>query len=156
LLMCLGPKITEEPFQPEDLELAETVASHIATVIQKLELFEELQVKAGELTELNRRLINTQENERARIASYLHDDALAQIANLVWRYSEDDFPPGALDDLQAISSGLRDISTSLHPGVLEELGLVPALDWLGNGASTRRLQFRTASRSDRRKPESQS
>ncbi|MDP6713179.1 MAG: hypothetical protein QF368_00960, partial [SAR202 cluster bacterium] len=135
LLMCLGPKITEEPFQPEDLELAQTVANHIATVIEKLELFDELQNKASELTELNRRLVDTQETERARIASYLHDDALAQISNMVWRYDEDDFPPGALDDLQAISTGLREISTSLHPGVLEELGLAPALEYLGNEAA---------------------
>ncbi|MCH7802346.1 MAG: GAF domain-containing sensor histidine kinase [Chloroflexi bacterium] len=135
LFMCLGPKTTEEPFQPEDLELAQTVANHVATVVEKLQLFDELQIKASELTELNRRLVNTQETERARIASYLHDDSLAQISNMMWRYSEDDFPPGALDDLQAISRGLRDISTSLHPGVLEELGLSPALDWLGNEAA---------------------
>lgn len=135
LLMCLGPKITEEPFQPADLELAQTVASHVSTVVEKLELFDELQIKASELTELNRRLVNTQETERARIASYLHDDALAQISNMMWRYSEDDFPPGALEDLQVISRGLRDISTSLHPGVLEELGLAPALEWMGNEAA---------------------
>ncbi|MCI0441148.1 MAG: sensor histidine kinase, partial [Chloroflexi bacterium] len=129
-ILCLGPKVTEEPFQREDLELAQSIASHVATIVEKLELLDELKTKAIELTELNRRLVHTQETERSRIASYLHDEPLQQIASLVWRYSGKGLPPELEQELQSIAEELRDFTARLHPRLLEDLGLVRALEWL--------------------------
>ena len=134
-VLCLGPKLTEEPFQREDLDMAQAVASHVATIVEKLHLLDELRLKAVELRELNRRLISTQETERSRVALYLHDDPLQQITSLIWRYSDKDLPLELQDDLQHIAEGLRNFSAGLHPGVLEDLGLEQALLWLGSEAS---------------------
>ena len=135
-VLCLGPKVTEEPFETADLALAQSVVGHIATIVEKLDLLvEELKTKAGELRELNRRLVETQELERGRIAGYPHDEPLQEITNLVWRYSDSGLPPSIQDDLQGIASGLRNFAANLHPGVLEDLDLVRALEWLGSEAS---------------------
>lgn len=83
-VLCLGPKVTEEPFSREDIRLAQSIAGHIATVVENLDLIEELQTKAEELGNLNQRLMQTQETERSRIASYLHDEPLQSISNLIW------------------------------------------------------------------------
>ena len=131
-VLCLGPKETEEPFGKEDLDLAQSVAGHVATMVEKLELIEELQTKAAELSDLNQRLIHSQETERARVASYLHDEPLQQITDLIWRHADSDLPPAVEDELRRITHGLRNFTAGLHPAVLEHLGLVRALEWLGS------------------------
>ena len=133
-VLCLGPKVTEEPFNRQDLEMAESVASHVATIVEKLELLEELEVQATELRELNRRMSSTQETERARVAAYLHDEPLQQITNLIWRHAGVDLPPEVQRDLQHIDEGLRNFTARLQPALLEDLGLVRALEWLGSEA----------------------
>ena len=134
-VLCLGPKVTEEPFQREDLEMAQSVASHVGTILEKMQLLDELHLKAAELRELNKQLVTTQETERARIASYLHDDPLQQITALIWRHADNGIPSELQDDLQHIAESLRDFSARLHPAVLEDLGLVRALEWLASEAS---------------------
>jgi signal transduction histidine kinase len=134
-LLCLGPKTSEETFSREDLDLAQSLAGHFATIMQKLELLQELQTKAGELRELNRRLTGTQEEERSRIASYLHDEPLQQISNLIWRHAGVDLAPQVQRELQGIAEDLRNFTARLQPGVLEDLGLVRALEWLGAEAA---------------------
>ena len=59
---------------------------------------------------------------------------LQQITDLIWRYSDRGIPIELRDDLQRIAEGLRNFSAGLHPGVLEDLGLVRALEWLGSEA----------------------
>ena len=134
--LCLGPKVTEEAFRREDLDLAESVAGHVATMVEKLELLEELQTKTVELSELNRRLVQTQETERARIASYLHDEPLQQISDLIWQHAGSNLPPKVKGELRHITEGLRDFTTRLHPALLQDLGLVRALEWLGSETRT--------------------
>ena len=131
-VLCLGPKETEEPFGKEDFDLAQSVAGHVATMVEKLELIEELQTKSTELRDLNQRLTHSQEAERARVASYLHDEPLQQITDLIWRHADSDLPPAVEDELRRITYGLRNFTAGLHPAVLEHLGLVRALEWLGS------------------------
>jgi signal transduction histidine kinase len=134
-ILCLGPKTTEEPFSGDDLGLAQSIASHFATLGDNLELLEDLQSKTLELRQLNRRLFRTQEEERSRIASYLHDEPLNQISNLIWRHGGVDLPPSVQKELQGITEDLRSFTARLQPGVLEDLGLVRALEWLGSEAA---------------------
>ena len=139
-LLCLGPKVNEEPFLKEDLRLAESLASSIAIVIEKLELLEMLETKTLELKELNRRLVNTQEAERTRIASYLHDEVLRDVSNLVWRYGDNNGSSGLRQELSRIADTIRNFAANLHPAVLEDLGLVRAFEWLA-GEATARNEF---------------
>ena len=157
-ILCLGPKLTEEPFQRADLGLAESVVGHVATIVEKLDLLEELRTKAVERRELNRRLVESQEAERARVAGYLHDEPLQEITNLIWRYSDKRLPRGVQADLQRIADSLRNFAVRLHPAMLEDLGLVRALEWLGLEASAASgfefvFEPENLSRNDRLDPE---
>ena len=136
-MLCLGPKVNEEPFLKEDRNLAESLANSIATIVEKLELLQVLETKTLELRELNRRLVRTQELERTRIASYLHDEVLRDISDLVWHYGDSNGGAGLRQDLTHIAEKIRNFTANLHPAVLQDLGLVRALEWLASEASAR-------------------
>lgn len=93
---------------------------------------------------LLRRTINAHEEERARLALELHDDigqmltavqlSIDHLANIVpedgFRYQEHllrtrDLTNVAMRDLRRIIAAVR-------PGILSELGLVPALEWIAD------------------------
>ena len=92
-----------------------------------------------ELSELSGRLIDAQEEERARIARELHDDLGQRMALLqinVERFKQDtaDLSSKARRELNNIaeltsecSSELHDISHQLHPSRLDTLGLVTTM-----------------------------
>ena len=94
----------------------------------------EQQVKA-----LSGRLINAQEEERARLARELHDDLSQQIAalsiavgNLKRRIPEEDGSARAESDqihqkLVQVSETVRRMSHELHPAILQYAGLAAAL-----------------------------
>ena len=135
-VLCLGPKVTEEPFSRDDVELAQSVAGHLATVSEKLELLDELQTKNAELTAFNRRLVETEEAERSRIASYLHDEPLQDISNLIWRYPGAEIPDEVGSELRRIAGNLRNFTARLQPAQLTDLGLVRSLEWLATEAAS--------------------
>jgi signal transduction histidine kinase len=90
--------------------------------------------------ELAGRLMSAQEEERRRIARDLHDDVTQELAaqSITLSTLTDRLPGEAPADvredltrLQArtveMAKTIRDLSHSLHPGVLQHAGLVPAL-----------------------------
>jgi PAS domain S-box-containing protein len=90
------------------------------------------------LSNLNRRLLESLENERSRIARELHDDFAQRMALMAM---ELDALGNALrnqdmrgtvqrlyDRAAQLSSDLQTVSHNLHPGKLESLGLVAAAD----------------------------
>jgi two-component system, chemotaxis family, CheB/CheR fusion protein len=96
----------------------------------------------SELTEIGRRLLNVQEEERRRIARDLHDHLAQRLALL--EIGLDHLRkglPGDLEELQAeiaalqehtaaLCEDVRDISHRLHPSIIEHLGLIEALKGL--------------------------
>jgi signal transduction histidine kinase len=86
---------------------------------------------------LSRRLIQAQEQERARVARELHDDVTQRLARLAIDAArlERAAPDGeARDTARALQSGLvglsedvHDISYQLHPAMVDDLGLAEAL-----------------------------
>jgi two-component system sensor histidine kinase DegS len=88
------------------------------------------------------RILESQENERSRIAQEIHDDTIQTLLVIANR-AQDMIPAGKdgsgkvkkkaewIRDatLQAIED-LRRTSLDLRPSVLDDLGLVPALRWL--------------------------
>jgi PAS domain S-box-containing protein len=111
----------------------------------------ELKRLSDQLQDLSRRVINAQENERRRLAGELHDElgqALTAIkinlqsgANFKNRRPEDINAENIRiveDTLQKV----RHLALALRPSILDNLGLVPALNWLGKQAALRsRLVF---------------
>ena len=101
-----------------------------------------LQESRHELRALAGRLINAQEEERKRISRELHDDLSQKIALLAFDTAGllvEPAPPaekmnGQLRNLQArvqqLAQNVRQISHQLHPSILDDLGLVAALNGL--------------------------
>ncbi len=101
-------------------------------------MVERVQSASERLAALSRQLIEVQEAERRHLARELHDD-LGQRLTVLWlnlvRLREDPGPLRSeqLDESLRIVSRLveevRSRSLDLHPSVLDDLGLVPALEW---------------------------
>ena len=69
------------------------------------------------------------EEERARIAREIHDDPLQAIAGVIRALGEPDVDRAeARESLRDVASRLRTIATDLRPPVLDDLGLVPAIE----------------------------
>jgi signal transduction histidine kinase len=88
--------------------------------------------------ELSRKLLNAQENERARLARELHDDLSQSIALLSLQMTRlrdkpetSEYMKDQLDqlilDVCRLAGDLRRISHELHPALLSQLGLESAL-----------------------------
>ncbi len=101
------------------------------------------------LSQLSQRLLQTQDEERRRIARELHDStgqclAAVRMNLQILKKDEDKLSAEArnsLDEAFSISSqcasDVRTLSYLLHPPLLDELGLVAALGWYTAGFSER-------------------
>ncbi|MEO0862192.1 MAG: cache domain-containing protein [Pseudomonadota bacterium] len=103
----------------------------------------------AKLKALTQRVLDTQEEERGRVARELHD-SISQILvgiryklELARRLTAKGDPKaegavdGAIDGLQSAIGEVRRISHDLRPGVLDDLGLGPALKTLCEAFETR-------------------
>jgi len=103
-----------------------------------------------ELRAVTARLFRIQEEERAQISRDLHDDVGQQVGLLqisiesLWQKLPQEFRDAhaaELDDIVAefgkLSWQLRDISHRLHPSILDDLGLVAALQSLAESFESR-------------------
>ncbi|GEM_PF-5112618 len=103
------------------------------------ELYRTLQQKEEQLRTLLRKVLVAQEDERRRISYELHDEigqgltAMRLEMERLARSSADAAVRERLTPIREMVSGavddLRRIIAALHPGVLDQLGLVPALQW---------------------------
>ena len=103
--------------------------------------------------EFSRRLIESQEQERKRIAGELHDslghDLLIIKNGLQLGLDQPEFPPGAkgtFGELSGIAShaisGVRELARNLRPHLLDELGLTKAIqDTIRKVARASSIQF---------------
>lgn len=80
----------------------------------------------------DRTSIRATEEERARLARDLHDAPLQELAGVIQRLELVPEARGEGDRLRAVASQLRAVATDLHPPVLDDLGLVAALKFLGD------------------------
>ena len=71
--------------------------------------------------------IRAAEEERGRLAREIHDAPLQALAAVIRRLDSVPAVEGEVTALREVAGQLRDVATSLHPPVLEDLGLVPAL-----------------------------
>ena len=76
-------------------------------------------------------LANEAERERSRIARDLHDQTLADLRNLMMRTDKGAIGgPELREEIESVSTEIRRICEDLSPSVLENVGLVAALDFL--------------------------
>ena len=119
--MLLGPKRGGELFVGEEVGLVMNVAPFIAAALERHELSETMR-------QLNRRLVETEERERARMVMDLHDGPLQKAVALAFDRSY-----GSIDPKQVageLVTELRELGSRLRPPILDDLGLPSSLDWL--------------------------
>lgn len=146
--LALGPKEKGEVFLREERRLVETVTPIFALAIRETSLL-------AELREVSERLTDAQEAERGRLARDLHDGPL-QKAILLGGGAGVKFRDrnGVARELAA---ELRELCARLRPAILDDLGLVPALEWLLEQTAqgftvTPRLTLRGMTEDDRLAP----
>jgi len=122
-------------FLPEEVNLLSAIGNQISVAIENAHLYENMRFYARQIT-------RAQEDERKRIARELHDDTAQALVNLSRRLDDLATSPeplsesaiGHLEEFQEliddILRGVRRFSRDLRPSVLDDLGLLPALEGL--------------------------
>jgi signal transduction histidine kinase len=134
-------------FDAEALALVRLFADYAATAFANAQLYTEVQTGQARLQDLSRKLLEAQEAERRRIAHELHDEAgqLLASVHLALEATVTGLPPHLREgfhlvrsQLDAIETQLRRLAHELRPTILDDLGLLPALQGL-----TQRVAERT-------------
>lgn len=111
--------------------------------------YEEVAAARRDLEQLSARLVDAQETERRTISRELHDQVgqtlnavLLDAANLARHIPPDDeIGQGYLNNIRSYANSsvnsIRDISLLLRPSMLDDLGLIPALEWQARETSRR-------------------
>lgn len=144
----LGAHTTKRrDFTPDDVHFLESVAHVLASAV----LRKRQQAVRAQLLE---RVISAQEDERRHLARELHDEVGQLLTGLKLRLETRD--SGACADGVAVVNDIiarvRELSMSLRPAMLDDLGLVPALLWLFerySGQTQVRVDFQQAGSSRR-------
>lgn len=136
-LECRQPT---QDWSPEAAEFIDGLLPLLAVTLHNALLLERLQQQVVLLSErerdlarLSARLLETQEDERRRLAFDLHDDPLQRAIVLERALAEAPQTQQTQDWRQAvfdISTSLRAVCASLRPAMLDDLGLLPALSRL--------------------------
>jgi PAS domain S-box-containing protein len=119
-------------------------------VTERVRAEEALRRSREELRELSANLQNVREAEKTRIARELHDDLGQQLtalkidlSALERRLGEEDATDvparlaGMRNLIDSTVASLRRIAADLRPVMLDDLGLVPAIEWLANDFTNR-------------------
>jgi signal transduction histidine kinase len=99
----------------------------------------QLELRTLELQRLAGTLLQLQDEERRRIARDLHDDLGQQLAllkmalDMANQRKKSDELSQALELTDGAIARVRNISYLLHPPLLDESGLLPALHWFVDG-----------------------
>lgn len=118
-----------------------------AELSARLQVYLELRDRSEESRRLTRQVVQAQEVERQRLSRELHDEigqALTAVSFNLQAYQQTVSDPTLTahlqDSLSIIEETLqqvRDLSLDLHPSILDDLGLVEALQWYINRQSER-------------------
>jgi signal transduction histidine kinase len=116
---------------------------------QNAERYREILSARQALEQLSARLVEAQETERRAISRELHDQVgqtlnalLVDTANLAKRIDAGDaISRRYLDNIRTFAdssvNSIRDIALLLRPSMLDDLGLIPALEWQAREVSRR-------------------
>jgi PAS domain S-box-containing protein len=132
------------------LEVELQIVTDVVPGIQALSLYDISSRKAAERSvhHLSARLLHLQDEERRRIARELHDTTAQNLTairllltRVVRRDGFDDALREPLDEALALTdtsiNEVRTLSYLLHPPMIEEAGLMPALRWYAQGFEER-------------------
>jgi len=111
----------------------------LGTVALTLRLEKELQRKRVDLEELSARLVRAQEDERRSLARELHDEVGQSLSAIIMEAGNAEFAEtpsevrGRVKSIASVAENalnvVRDLALLLRPSMLDDFGLVPALNW---------------------------
>ena len=128
----------------EDPALLDAVSSAAGLALENERLLAELRAQLDEVRDSRARIVEASVTERRRLERNLHDGAQQRLVTLSLhlRMAQEtlhDDPPaaeamleGVGDDLKQALEELRELARGLHPAVLTDRGLAPALQSLAN------------------------
>jgi signal transduction histidine kinase len=163
--ICLADKVGWDAFSAEDEHIVSILAAQVGRIYENGSLYATaqrhaallqneinerqqaelaLQEKSRQLSSLSRRILETQELERRRVAHELHDElgqSLTAIkinlqSKLTDRHgtaadgSRTDNMVDIVDIVDQTLAQMRRLALGLRPSLLDDLGLLPALRWL--------------------------
>ena len=123
-----------------DLHLLGSLGNFLGGAIENSHLLQTIQEHREELKELTAKLFHSQEFERKRLARELHDDAGQALTGINFSLETitKRLPPElheikelfleTKEQINRTYQGMRRLSHRLHPALLTDLGLAPALD----------------------------
>jgi signal transduction histidine kinase len=124
----------------QDLHLLGSLGNFLGGAVENTQLLMTIHKHREELKGLTARLFQSQELERRRIARELHDEAGQALTGINFTLetigkglsAESDSTRQLFDDVKKqidhTYQGIRRLSYTLHPALLSDLGLEPALD----------------------------
>ena len=128
-----------EAFDNEHIETASQLAMSLAIALQNARLFRQVQQGRERLQALSKRLVESQEVERRRIARELHDEigqtltaVKINLQGLQQTPDGSDFQARLTDSIDIAEHALqqvRNLSLDLRPSLLDDLGLVATVRW---------------------------
>jgi len=121
------------------IEILEDVALQLGMAIQRIKVEEQLKESEKKLRLLSSELMAAQEKERKRIAGELHDSVAASLGAIkfsiekILGQGQNKRTQAELRDLiskvHLATEETRRIMSDLRPSVLDDLGIVPAMNW---------------------------
>jgi len=142
-LDLLRSEVTERRHAEQQLRDREERLRRVADSLES-----EVRFRTQELRELSTRLLQTQDEERRRIARDLHDSAgqivtilSLNLAGIIPHVKENPAVDKAIENsqelVQQLSREIRTLSYLLHPPLLDENGLSEAIQWYAHGLAER-------------------
>lgn len=129
---------TQRNFCDDDVALLMGLADQASSAIENAELFEQVRKGRERQRVLAKSLVEVQESERRHVARELHDQLGQALTGLQFmlegaKNQVQEEQRTNLDEIQKyvreIMQQTREISMSLRPSMLDDLGLLPTLQW---------------------------
>lgn len=108
-------------------------------IVQLVETQQQVELRTLELQKLSGELLHVQDEERRRISRSLHDELGQELTALKIELDlqHDKKLASAIEIAERSLSKVRNLSYLLHPPLLDESGLLPALHWYFEGFKKR-------------------
>jgi len=127
------------------------IAILIQNITEQKEARQKLLDYQEKLQALTTELTLTEEREQKQIAAFLHDELCQNLVGIRLKFAQLEFgSPGFEEQIEEIESLIEhtikntySMTFELRPPILNELGLVPAIEWLGEkSGQEHELQFK--------------
>jgi signal transduction histidine kinase len=132
--------VRSRPLDREELARARLLADFASRAVENTRLLAEAQVREAERARLSDQLITAEQEERRRLALFLHDGPVQSLAgiSLMLDAAIDSIGGNRLDEATRVTQSalerhrdtirsLRDLSFNIEPVVLRDQGFTPAL-----------------------------